>query len=562
MLANTADYQSAAGAVIALRRRFRQVYEFCIFWVSGQEEEAATGLNHSGTLDQKVIDVMSDSIVWLAVNCANPTAVDVAIEALAGWPAISSLPSVLGAARWRSFVSVALARLSQPHWHPEKALGERSLAKCEKFIRSVLCLAKVPWDMSPTGYSSSLLNAVCDDWGQHWAAILDRLGGTAGRPLSSANSHLIDRFLCLRFEHSSNTNSLSYQLVFTPLRDITLNPSTTLVLSVWHGLLISAYDNKLLPTFLPEYTPSADGALRASECTSSDNDASSDWLRAACHLIHICATSAPLRRRDRTSSGGYKMCEGAITLQEACIHHEHIRDLLTRYIIRAFHAKNWVERELAQLEDDLEPFLALQNALCRDGAHRAAAHYILYKLLQPLRAALELGIKLSVIGRPEFLVRVLELSDKHGVMRAIQKDDPTRHQVTAITEMSAKIRDEYKQEWQPEDDESPHPYDGVVAIYLRAVVRICEGQQGIEERAIAFPTLDNVRKLLERCQRQPPPSKDYFAALRLFYLRTAGDHIWDRLSVKSVQRNISYQVSYLAEVDAVVGWSVLAIGRR
>ncbi|KAL1663399.1 hypothetical protein GGF50DRAFT_116118 [Schizophyllum commune] len=534
MLANTADYQSAAGAVIALRRRFRQVYEFCIFWVSGQEEEAATGFNHSGTLDQKVINVMSDSIVWLAVNCANPTAVDVAIEALAGWPAISSLPSVLGAAEWRSFVSVALARLSQSHWHPEKALGERSLAKCEKFIRSVLCLAKVPWDMSPTGYSSSLLNAVCDDWGQHWAAILDRLGTTAGRPPSMMNPQLIDRFLCLRFEHNSDTNSLSYQLVFTPLRNITLNPGTTLVLSVWHGLLISAYDKKLLPTFLPEYTPSIDGARQASDSTlppSSDSDAPLDWLRAACRLSHICATSAPLRRRHR-SSGGYKMCEGAITLQEACIHHEHIRNLLTKYIVRAFHAKNW--GELAQLEDDLEPFLALQNALRRDGAHRAAAYYILYKLLRPLRTALELGMKFSVIGHPEFLASVLELSDKHGVMRAIQEDDPTRHQVPAITEMSAKIRDEYKQEWQPEEDEGPLPYDEVVAMYLRAIVLVREGERRVEERAIVLPTLDNVQKILERCQRQPPPSKDYSAALRLFYLRTGGDHSWDRLSVKSV----------------------------
>ncbi|KAI4524661.1 hypothetical protein K525DRAFT_266798 [Schizophyllum commune Loenen D] len=578
MLANTADYQSAAGAVIALRRRFRQVYEFCIFWVSGQEEEAASGLNHSGTLDQKVIDVMSDSIVWLPVNCANPTAVDVAIKALAGWPAISSLPSVLGAAEWRSFVSVVLARLSQPHWHPEKALGERSLAKCEKFIRSVLCLAKVPWDMSPTGYSSSLLNAVCDDWGQHWAAILDRLGTTAGRPPFSMNPQLIDRFLCLRFEHDSDTNSLSYQLVFTPLRNITLNPSTTLVLSVWHGLLISAYDKKLLPTFLPEYTPSIDASRQASESTlppSPVDDAPSDWLRAALHLIHICSTSAPLHRRDR-GSGGYKM------------------NLLTKYIVRAFHAKNWagvlshavdqlcrasvaievwfaiecmtcanrsisvyssqlsarwnnldverggipddslVEGELAQLEDDLEPFLALQNALRRDGAHRAAAYYILYKLLRPLRTALELGMKFSVIGHPEFLASVLELSDKHGVMRAIQEDDPTRHQVPAITEMSAKIRDEYKQEWQPEEDEGPLPYDEVVTMYLRAIVLVREGERRVEERAIAFPTLDNVRKLLERCQRQPPPSKDYFAALRLFYLRTGGDHIWDHLSVKSV----------------------------
>ncbi|KAL1674677.1 hypothetical protein EV122DRAFT_281840 [Schizophyllum commune] len=579
MLANTADYQSAAGAVIALRRRFRQVYEFCIFWGSGQEEEAATGLNHSGTLDQQVINVMSESIVWLAVNCANPTAVDVAIEALAGWPAISSLPSVLGAAEWRSFVSVALARLSQPHWHPEKALGERSLAKCEKFIRSVLCLAKVPWDMSPTGYSSSLLNAVCDDWSQHWAAILGRLGATAGRAPSSVNPQLIDRFLCLRFEHDSDTNSLSYQLVFTPLRNITLNPSTTLVLSVWHGLLISAYDKKLLPTFLPEYVPPIGNARRASDSTlppSSDNDAQSDWLRAALHLIHICSTSAPPRRRDRTSSGGYKMT------------------LLTKYIVRAFHAKTWagvllrtvdqlcrasidaetwlaiecmtcanqsiivyssqffarwnsldverggtpdeslVERELARLEDNLEPFLALQNALRRDGAHRAAAYYILYTSLRPLRTALELGMKFSVIGHPKFLARVLELSDKHGVMRAIQEDDPTRHQVTAITEMSAKIRDECKQEWQPEDDEGPLPYDGVVAMYLRAIVRVREGECRVEERAIVLPTLDNVQKLVERCQRQPPPSKDYFAALRLFYLRTAGDPIWDRLSVKSV----------------------------
>ncbi|KAL1717197.1 hypothetical protein EV715DRAFT_203699, partial [Schizophyllum commune] len=329
--------------------------EFCIFWVSGQEEEAATGLNHSGTLDQKVINVMSDSIVWLAVNCANPTAVDVAIEALAGWPAISSLPSVLGAAEWRSFVSVALARLSQPHCHPEKALGERSLAKCEKFIRSVLCLAKVPWDMSPTGYSSSLLNAVCDDWSQHWAAILGRLGATAGRPPSSVNPQLIDRFLCLRFEHASDTNSLSYQLVFTPLRDITLNPSTTLVISVWHGLLISAYDKKLLPTFLPEYVPPVGNARQASDSTlpsSPVDDAPSDWLRAACHLIHICATSAPLRRRDK-NSGGYKMCEGAITLQEACIHHEHIRNLLKKYIVRAFHAKNWGELAVALSEPSL-----------------------------------------------------------------------------------------------------------------------------------------------------------------------------------------------------------------
>ncbi|KAL1746604.1 hypothetical protein HDZ31DRAFT_33847 [Schizophyllum fasciatum] len=318
---------------------------------AGQAEIGAIRMQ-ADRLDQAVLDVMFDSLIWLHENSTNLSARDIISEAIAGWPSPLALNPKADA--WRMGLGSVLPSSLHDVTAPGKLEDERG---CQGFERWARGLCSIAWEplSRPTERHGGLMPLFGRQLVTHedWNLVAEKMQDVATTLM--ANQHLTNRLLCLRLFYPSQTSprrnrqAPAPETLLNQVRQAALDPNTRLAPAMWY--LLMDYACRRMPS---ESTiiPSKPLALQLTDTSSLSRPVLSGdalpivdlWLESILLLVHSrCVPTLTRDGKSRTSL--YRSCEGPATLQDACDHHPHVKDRLTNYLCIVLHSNDFTRME-------------------------------------------------------------------------------------------------------------------------------------------------------------------------------------------------------------------------